>query len=151
MNKPSELHRRDFITKSTLATAALAGANLLPSEGFAADVPRINREKIRVGHIGCGSVSGAYLPVMTKHPHIEVVSVCDIVPERARKRAEQFKVPNVYPNIDAMLAPISHRFDSSTHRLANPALVLHGFWRIGGVRTGCGGTDSVWVGVRSPT
>jgi len=33
-----------------------------------------------------------------------VVSVCDIIPERAKKRAEQFKVPNVYPNIDEMLA-----------------------------------------------
>jgi predicted dehydrogenase len=60
--------------------------------------------KIRVGEIGCGSVSGSYLPNLTSQPFIEVVSVCDIVVERAKKRAQQYKVPNVYPNIDEMLA-----------------------------------------------
>jgi predicted dehydrogenase len=104
MSNSYEIDRRDFLKQSALATAALAGATLLPQPGIAAGPPRVKGDKIRVGHIGCGSVSGAYLPVMTKHPNIEVVSVCDIIPDRARKRAEQFKVPNVYPNIDAMLA-----------------------------------------------
>jgi predicted dehydrogenase len=103
MNPNDQMNRRDFITQTTLATAALAGASLLP-EGLASAPPTVKRDKIRVGHIGCGSVSGAYLPVMTKHPNLEVVSLCDIIPERAKKRADQFKVPNVYPNIDAMLA-----------------------------------------------
>ena len=97
MNQENTFTRRDFITQSTLATAALAGANLLPSPAFAADAPRVNRDKVRVGHIGCGSVSNPYLPTLTKHPTLDVVSVCDIIPERAKKRAEQFKVPNVYP------------------------------------------------------
>jgi predicted dehydrogenase len=105
MSDSFEINRRDFLKQSTLATAVLAGgATLLPEEGFAATAPRLDRDKVRVGHIGCGSVSGSYLPVMTKHPNVEVVSVCDIIPERAKKRAEQFKVPNVYGNIDAMLA-----------------------------------------------
>jgi predicted dehydrogenase len=104
MSDSFEINRRDFLKQSTLATAALAGAALLPKEGFAATAPRLTGDKVRVGHIGCGSVSGSYLPVMAKHPNVEVVSVCDIIPERAKKRAEQFKVPNVYPNIDAMLA-----------------------------------------------
>jgi predicted dehydrogenase len=104
MDTAPEINRRDFIKQSTLASAALAASPLLASSLSAAEVPRVKGDKIRVGHIGCGSVSGAYLPVMTKHPNIEVVSVCDIIPERAKKRAEQFKVPNVYPNIEAMLA-----------------------------------------------
>lgn len=104
MNSDPLVDRRNFIKQSTLAAATLAGASLFPEAAFAAEPLRVSRDKLRVGHIGCGSVSGAYLPVMTKHPGIEVVSVCDIIPERARKRAEQFKVPNVYPNIDAMLA-----------------------------------------------
>ena len=54
--------------------------------------------------IGCGSVSGQYLPVLTKCPYVEVVSVCDIKPERAKKRAEQFNVPHWYPHIDKLLA-----------------------------------------------
>lgn len=35
---------------------------------------------------------------------VELVSVCDIKVERARKRAEQFKVPHVYTSIEDMLA-----------------------------------------------
>ena len=60
--------------------------------------------RIRTGVIGCGSVSGAYLPVLTKCPFVEVVSLCDIRPERARKRADEFKIPHHYPHIDRMLA-----------------------------------------------
>jgi len=49
-------------------------------------------------------VSKAYLPVLTKCPYAEVVSLCDIRPERARQQAEKFKVSHHYPHVDAMLA-----------------------------------------------
>ena len=88
---PSLLNRREF-TKTALAAGA-AGA-------FAAEPAK----RIRTGVIGCGSVSGSYLPVLTKSPFVEVVSLCDIKPERARKQAEKFKIAHHYPNIDAMLA-----------------------------------------------
>ena len=42
-------------------------------------------KRIRTAVIGCGSVSGQYLPVLTKCPYVEVVSVCDIKPARAKK------------------------------------------------------------------
>jgi predicted dehydrogenase len=60
--------------------------------------------RIKVGLIGCGSVSGVYLPHLRQCPHVELVSTCDIIPERARRRAQEFKVPNHYPHIDKMLA-----------------------------------------------
>ncbi len=104
MNQLNGLCRRGFLKHSALAGVALAGAPLLASAAAAAAVPAVKRDKVRVGLIGCGSVSGAYLPSLTKQPFIEVVSVCDLIPERARRRAEQFKVPHQYPNIDAMLA-----------------------------------------------
>ena len=90
------LNRRDF-TKTTL----LAGAAVL--SGAAAAVAQSPR-RIRTGVIGCGSVSNAYLPVLVKCPYVEVVSLCDIRPERARKQAEKFTVAHHYPHIDAMLA-----------------------------------------------
>ena len=90
------LTRRDF-TKTTL----LAGAAML--SGTTATLAQSPR-RIRIGVIGCGSVSGSYLPVLAKCPYAEVVSLCDIRPERARQRAEQFKVAYHYPHIDAMLA-----------------------------------------------
>jgi len=110
MSTSNESTRRDFIKHSALAGTAIAVSPFLTANIQGAELPRVKRDKLRVGHIGCGSVSGAYLPVMTKHPNLEVVSVCDIIPERARKRAEQFKVPNVYPNIDAMLAGVEFDF-----------------------------------------
>src|SRR5262245_45136863 len=61
-------------------------------------------KRIRVGVIGCGSVSGVYLPHLTKCPFVEVVSTCDIIPERAERRAREFKIANHYPHIDKMLA-----------------------------------------------
>src|SRR5262245_57483177 len=88
-------HRRTFL-KSTgaIGTAAVVGS--VPAAGPS--------KRIRVGLIGCGSVSGVYLPNLTKCPYVEVVSTCDIIPARAEKRAREFKVPNHYPSIEKMLA-----------------------------------------------
>lgn len=94
----SRLTRRDF-TKTTL----LAGAVLASGPVNALDaVPPPRR--VRTGVIGCGSVSHSYLPVLAKSPFVEVVSLCDLKPERARKQAEKFNVAHHYPYIEAMLA-----------------------------------------------
>ena len=86
-----------------LQTTAMAGVGLLLSslESFAMEFPQ---KKIRVAVIGCGSVSGRYLPHLSESPFVELVSTCDIIPDRAIKRAQEFKVPNHYPHIDKMLA-----------------------------------------------
>lgn len=97
MNASSHhLNRREFTKAALLAGAAVAS-------GAAAAVGE-STKRIRTGVIGCGSVSGSYLPVLTKCPYVEVVSLCDIRPERARKRAEKFNVAHHYPHIDKMLA-----------------------------------------------
>ncbi|MCZ6671730.1 MAG: Gfo/Idh/MocA family oxidoreductase, partial [Verrucomicrobia bacterium] len=57
-----------------------------------------------------GSVSTKYLPVMKDSPYAEVVSLCDIVYERAKNSAEQFNISNTYPNIEAMLAGVPFEF-----------------------------------------
>lgn len=91
------LSRRQFSQSALLAGAAVA-AGAVPALG-APPPPRI-----RVGVIGCGSVSGAYLPVLASSPYAEVVSLCDIKPQRAERRSREFQVANVYPHIDQMLA-----------------------------------------------
>lgn len=98
MNPPLRYNRRQF-TRTALLAGAVATAH-------AADA---TAKRIRTGLIGCGSVSGQYLPQLTRSPFVEVVSLCDIKPERARRRAEEFKVAHHYPNIEAMLA--GERFD----------------------------------------
>ncbi len=51
-------------------------------------------EKIKVGIIGCGNISGIYLKNCTQvFDNLEVVAVADIIPERARARAEEFNIP----------------------------------------------------------
>ncbi len=97
MGEPNELNRREFL----MGAAALAAAPtaLAGTEG----------KQVKVGVIGCGSVSGSYLPVMAASPYVEMVSACDIIVERARERAAAFKISNVFPDVEEMLK--GPRFD----------------------------------------
>ena len=95
MNASTQLTRRNFSKTTLLAGAANA------TRAFAAEAAP---KRIRTGLIGCGSVSHSYLPVLTGSPFVEVVSLCDIKPERAQRQAEKFHVAHHYPHIDAMLA-----------------------------------------------
>ncbi len=92
------LSRQQFLTQTAMAGAALLLSSL---EGFAVSFPD---KKIKVAVIGCGSVSTQYLPHLSKSKFVEIVSVCDIIPERAVTRAKEYNVPNHYPHIDQMLA-----------------------------------------------
>lgn len=93
----SKLSRQDFLQRTALAGAAVLLSSL---ESLAGKSPE---KKLRVAVIGCGSVSGVYLPHLSKAPHVELVSVCDIVYERAKNRATEFNVPHHYPNIEQQL------------------------------------------------
>src|SRR5687768_8358373 len=95
-----DITRREFLNRSSALTAAsiLAPLALHAKEFNFAD------KKIKIGVIGCGSVSGVYLPHLSQSPFVELVSTCDIVPERAKNAAEKFRIPNHYPHIDKMLA-----------------------------------------------
>src|SRR5689334_8484420 len=106
MKTDQPIDRRRFLKDTAVLGAAIGVApNLLSAQSTPA-ASAFPGGKIRVGEIGCGSVSGSYLPNLTSQPFIEVVSVCDIIIDRARKRALENKVPNVYPNIDEMLAGV---------------------------------------------
>ena len=99
MKTPSPLLNRRNFTKTTLLAGAALAAGAIGTP--AAAVPA---RRVRTGLIGCGSVSNAYLPVLTQSPFVEVVSLCDIRYERAQKQGAKFNVTHTYPHIDAMLA-----------------------------------------------
>lgn len=62
-------------------------------------------KKWKVALVGCGDIAGSiYIPQMAGFPNVELVAVCDIIPERAQEYAQRFHVPAWYPNIDALLA-----------------------------------------------
>ncbi len=94
----SPISRQQFLQRTAMAGAAVLLSSL---EGFALGS---DQKKIRVAIIGCGSVSGVYLPHLSKAAHVELVSCCDIVYDRAKKRAAEFNIPHHYPHIDQQLA-----------------------------------------------
>jgi len=94
------LTRKDFLKRTGTVTAAVM-LSPLASQTLHAMQPN---EKIRIGIIGCGSVSGVYLPHLSQCPYAELVSTCDILYERAKQRAAEFNIPNFYPHIDQMLS-----------------------------------------------
>ncbi|MEX0613498.1 MAG: Gfo/Idh/MocA family oxidoreductase [Pirellulales bacterium] len=98
------MHRRSFLERTVGTGAALALSGVAKSEPSAVGGVENRRQRIRVGVIGCGSVSHKYLPHLSACPYVELVSTCDIIPERAVKQAESFNVPHHYPHIDRMLA-----------------------------------------------
>lgn len=86
-------------------TAAAGAAVLLSSlESLALERPE---KKLRVGLIGCGSVSNRYIPHLQTSSLIEIVSLCDIKYERAVAQNKQYNVnAQTYPHIDKMLAGV---------------------------------------------
>ena len=60
-------------------------------------------ETTKIGIVGCGTISAAYLSIARDWHIIEVDAVADLVPERAREKAEEFEVPRVM-TVDALLA-----------------------------------------------
>jgi predicted dehydrogenase len=109
-----QITRKKFIKSLGTAVALVpVVANALPPLSVSPQTtpttpttPTIDK-KIKVAIIGCGSVSTQYLPHLSKSPFVELVSTCDIKPERAKLTAEQYKIPNHYPHIDKLLTGAS--------------------------------------------
>lgn len=99
MSSENLISRKEFLYQAGMLGAATMASMI----GQAKDLVQ-DGKKIRVGLIGCGSVSGQYLPHLSKSPYVELVSVCDIIPERAKKASEKYNIPNYYPSIEKMLA-----------------------------------------------
>src|SRR5438874_1872715 len=52
-------------------------------------------ERVRVGVVGCGAISGAYFKMAPSFPILEMAACADLDMARARGRAEEFGVPRV--------------------------------------------------------
>ncbi|MCF7972951.1 MAG: Gfo/Idh/MocA family oxidoreductase [Phycisphaerae bacterium] len=97
------LSRRAFLhtTGQAAALATLGTCPVLATVHKGRAVP--NGKKIRVGIIGCGSVSWKYIPNLKARSYIDLVSCCDIIRPRAEQRAKDYQIPHVYGHIDEML------------------------------------------------
>ena len=63
-------------------------------------------KKLRVGVIGSGMISKSHLEGYTADPRVEVKWVADVIEERARTRAAEFKVPGAITDYTKGLAEI---------------------------------------------
>ena len=59
--------------------------------------------KVKFGVVGCGFIGSTHLKSFKSIEKGEVVAVCDIIEERAKKAAEEYKVPKVYTDFYKLL------------------------------------------------
>ncbi len=123
MNSPNS--RREFLLKTSAAGSAILLSAL---EGWAITENR----KLRIGLIGCGSVSNRYIPHLKTSALVEIVSLCDIIYERATGQNTQYGLSAAtYPNIDAMLAGVPFDLlvtttDMQAHGMINRKALMAG-------------------------
>ncbi len=60
-------------------------------------------DSVRVGVIGCGAISGAYLGMAGNFPAVTIAAVADLDADRARAAADKFGVPRVL-TVDELIA-----------------------------------------------
>ena len=61
-------------------------------------------DNLRIGVVGAGSMaSRVHVPSFAEITGADVVAVCDRIPERAKALANEFDIPNVYTQQEAML------------------------------------------------
>jgi predicted dehydrogenase len=118
-----------LINRRQFHSAVAVGSAVTVAGALGAEAVR--GPKIRVGIIGCGSVSRMYFPNLKKCPHAEIVSACDIIVDRAKHRAEEFGVAHWYSHIDEMLAGVPFDLlvnltDMQEHEKLNRQAILAG-------------------------
>jgi predicted dehydrogenase len=101
-----KLNRRDFLQKSTLASAGLAG---LPLTAPAyTPLPKKERDLLRVGIIGSGLRGQSHIDLLLRRSDSTVTAICDIDDQMIQRTLKLFKkhetkAPKVYKGEQAYL------------------------------------------------
>lgn len=62
-------------------------------------------DKVKIGIVGCGAISGIYLKNLSNlFKEVQIAGVCDLIPERAEKAFEEYKLPKIYKDMHEMFA-----------------------------------------------
>ncbi|SDF09245.1 Predicted dehydrogenase [Fontibacillus panacisegetis] len=86
--------------------------------------------KMKIGIIGCGNISPAYLNYLDNSDVVEVYALADLLPEKAHKRAKEYGIANVC-TVEEMLEHkeiglILNLTIPSSHAAVNYAVLDHG-------------------------
>ena len=75
------MKRREFVVKSSLASAALGTSSVALGKVF----DKSPNETLRIGIIGTGDRGGGLIPLINQIENFEVTACCDILPFRLDK------------------------------------------------------------------
>lgn len=93
---PHSLTRREFVRRSSLATAAIAAPLILPSRLLGKNAPS---EKIAVGLIGAGNIATGHLDTLLGYADsVRILGICDV--DRERREAAAARVNREYGTND---------------------------------------------------
>lgn len=61
-------------------------------------------KKLKIAVIGCGGITrGSHMPAYAKMDNVEVVALCDILPDRVKQMAEQYGIAKTYTDYKDVL------------------------------------------------
>jgi UDP-N-acetyl-2-amino-2-deoxyglucuronate dehydrogenase len=60
-------------------------------------------QKVKLGLIGCGRIAKNHLDAVSQIPEAEFVAVCDCIPEKAQKVADEYGIKKIYTDHREML------------------------------------------------
>ena len=61
-------------------------------------------DRVRLAIVGCGNISQLNAPGYLQHPRCDVVALCDIDSERAKRRAREWSItPRIYTDLAQVL------------------------------------------------
>ena len=67
----------------------------------------MSETRVRVALIGAGSMATNYHhPSLASLPDVELVAICDLIPEKASRAAERLQIPRIYDDYRRMLAEV---------------------------------------------
>lgn len=80
--------------------------------------------KFSVAVIGCGGFARGFVPLFKAHPAVGTVSVCDLIPERAKEYSEKFEVPIIDTFENALADPSVDAIAVFTQRHLHGPMVI---------------------------
>jgi predicted dehydrogenase len=79
---------------------------------------------MKIGVIGTGQFARSFISLWRKHPDVEAVYACDLVPERAKEHQEKYGLAGIFTDVEEMLASEVDSVAVMTQRWTHGSLVL---------------------------
>lgn len=79
---------------------------------------------MKIGVVGAGQFAGSFVGLWKRHPQVEAVYVCDLLPDRAAEHQRRFGVDAVFATVERLLESDCDSVAVMTQRWTHAPLVL---------------------------